>query len=148
MQIVLCCLIWRVAAFVLVHTEKPPGSAERAKGGRIEKSIIQTQNPPEVPHLSCLPVCLNVIIWMSVTPDCWLGPLEGFVCRPIRKLIDPSLHQYLPVHLVNVWFCSGDSRACFWPGMWSCARHLISDESDCYNNYYCINVVIIVLVLM
>lgn len=43
MQIVLCCLIWRVAAFVLVYTEKPPGGAERATESRIEKSIIQTQ---------------------------------------------------------------------------------------------------------
>lgn len=103
MQIVLCCLIWRVAAFVLVHTGKPPGGAGRAKGRRIEKSIIQTQNPPEVPHLSCLPECLHVIILTSVTPDCRPGPLEGFVSHPISKPIDPSVHQYVPVDFVNVW---------------------------------------------
>lgn len=101
MQIVLCCLIWGVAASVLVHTEEPPGGAGAQKGRRIEKSIIQTQNPPEEPHLSCPPECLNGITSRSATPDRRPGASVG---HPIRKPIHPSLHQYLAVDFA--WFCS------------------------------------------
>lgn len=47
---------------------------------------------------------------MSVTPDGRLGPLEGFVSQPIRKAIDPSLHQYLPVDLVMFGFAQGTAK--------------------------------------